>query len=353
MLPTMYESGTLRENCHISIFRPPQYHHHNSNNVDRHSPPQFVWPPPHSAAGVAASSNNGGILQQTPNYVTTSTPVTQSSPSRHFQHLGLPVASTQYKSPYAVPQSSSGSSAISSREAGPMPLPMKLKPSYQHQYSARQSPAALPVSTFFQVAIRSPSASPKDDLFLKKEKLIQAWQSTLIKIALFVVLNGCPLERKRLPPCILFSLHQMDIFHFHGSGTRILNGFSLFSASSSYFFLLFFQPTVLIQPQRNSPHHDTGYAKYLHHQSRVMRSNGFTVPSGDEMSTELWWEEERVCTSTNYSMFHLLFSSQNTNGTLCTTISNFDDQTISIKTKYMIPKCLYLLFKVKLDCKLW
>lgn len=52
-------------------------------------------------------------------------------------------------------------------------------------------------------------------------------------------------------------------------------------------FLLFFQPTVLIQPQRNSPHHDTGYAKYLHHQSRVMRSNGFTVPSGDEMSTEL------------------------------------------------------------------
>ena len=43
-----------------------------------------------------------------------------------------------------------------------------------------------------------------------------------------------------------------------------------------------------MQPQRSSPRlQEQGYAKYLHHQSRVMRSNGFTVPSGDEMSTEL------------------------------------------------------------------
>ena len=112
------------------------YVHRPHPQTDRHSPPQFVWPP---------------SSQQPPNYVTTSTPVTQSSPQRHFQHLGLPVASTQYKSPYAVPQSSSGSSAISSREAGPpMPLPMKLKPSYQHQYSARQSPA-LPVSLYYTI----------------------------------------------------------------------------------------------------------------------------------------------------------------------------------------------------------
>ena len=112
-----------------------------------------MWPPKHNQAATnSSSSNTTAAIQQPTNYVTTSTPVTQSSsPIRHFQHLGLPVASTQYKSPYAVPQSSSGSSAISSREAGPpMPLPMKLKPSYQHQYSARQSPA-LPVSLYYAI----------------------------------------------------------------------------------------------------------------------------------------------------------------------------------------------------------
>ena len=112
-----------------------------------------MWPPKHQAA----TNSTTAAIQQPTNYVTTSTPVTQSSPIRHFQHLGLPVASTQYKSPYAVPQSSSGSSAISSREAGPpMPLPMKLKTNYHqqqqqqqppHQYSSRQSPA-LPVSVY-------------------------------------------------------------------------------------------------------------------------------------------------------------------------------------------------------------
>ena len=115
-----------------------------------------MWPPKHNQAATnSSSSNTTAAIQQPTNYVTTSTPVTQSSsPIRHFQHLGLPVASTQYKSPYAVPQSSSGSSAISSREAGPpMPLPMKLKTNNYHQqqppphqYSSRQSPA-LPVST--------------------------------------------------------------------------------------------------------------------------------------------------------------------------------------------------------------
>ena len=60
---------------------------HNSN--------QFIWPP---------------------KYATTSTPITSqnsaSSPLRSYHNVvGLPVTSTQYKSPYAVPQSSSGSSA--------------------------------------------------------------------------------------------------------------------------------------------------------------------------------------------------------------------------------------------------
>ena len=119
-----------------------------------------MWPPKHNQAATnSSSSNTTAAIQQPTNYVTTSTPVTQSSsPIRHFQHLGLPVASTQYKSPYAVPQSSSGSSAISSREAGPpMPLPMKLKTNNYHQqqqppphqYSSRQSPA-LPVSTYYK-----------------------------------------------------------------------------------------------------------------------------------------------------------------------------------------------------------
>lgn len=84
------------------MFRPPpppavvSY----QQNVSRSSPSsansQFVWPP---------------------KYVTTSTPVTNSSastsPLRNFHNVvGLPVTSTQYKSPYAVPnaQSSSGSS---------------------------------------------------------------------------------------------------------------------------------------------------------------------------------------------------------------------------------------------------
>ena len=83
------------------------------------------------------------------------------------------------------------------------------------------------------------------------------------------------------------------------------------------------QPTVLMQPSQRSPrHHESSaspqlngnsaaaaaaaaahagrlpppppppiYSKYLHqqHQNRVVRSNGFaTVPSADEMSTELW-----------------------------------------------------------------
>ena len=79
------------------------YHQIDSRNSPNS---QFIWPP---------------------QYVTTSTPVTNSSQSSNssplrnpaiFQNhagphniVGLPVTSTQYKSPYAVPQSSSGSSA--------------------------------------------------------------------------------------------------------------------------------------------------------------------------------------------------------------------------------------------------
>ena len=89
----------------------PQFDSHRNN--DSPSSNQFVWPA---------------------NYLATSTPVTSSSitpvpaanhsPARNYHHhhmVGLPVASTQYRSPYAVPQSSSGSSA--STNLGPPPLP--------------------------------------------------------------------------------------------------------------------------------------------------------------------------------------------------------------------------------------
>ena len=99
------------------ISRPPLQ---NSQFDNRESPSsnQFVWPS---------------------NYVATSTPVTSAStpvphsPARsyHQQHhhmVGLPVASTQYRSPYAVPQSSSGSSASTGFREAPPPPPPPLHP---------------------------------------------------------------------------------------------------------------------------------------------------------------------------------------------------------------------------------
>ena len=93
------------------------------HQIDNRNSPnsQFVWPP---------------------KYVTTSTPVTNSSansPMRNFHNVvGLPVTSTQYKSPYAVPQLSSGSSASPSayKESG-----------YKHQ---------LPPTVLMQPSQRSP-----------------------------------------------------------------------------------------------------------------------------------------------------------------------------------------------------
>jgi hypothetical protein len=43
-----------------------------------------------------------------------------------------------------------------------------------------------------------------------------------------------------------------------------------------------------IQQQQQQQQQQMYPQKYLHHQSRIVRSNGFTTaPSGDEMSTEL------------------------------------------------------------------
>lgn len=106
---------TKNKQSKLLFFRPP-----NSQFESRESPSSnhFVWPP---------------------NYVATSTPVTSAStpvphsPARNYHQLhhmvGLPVASTQYRSPYAVPQSSSGSSASTGfREAPPPPPPPPLQP---------------------------------------------------------------------------------------------------------------------------------------------------------------------------------------------------------------------------------
>ena len=120
--------------------RPTQYD--NNRNNDSPSSNQFVWPA---------------------NYLATSTPVTSSSltpvpanqsPARNYHHhlVGLPVASTQYRSPYAVPQSSSGSSASTRDPAPPPPPPLPAPPPTTSSYLPPTNYAnhALPVSRFLK-----------------------------------------------------------------------------------------------------------------------------------------------------------------------------------------------------------
>ena len=116
---------------------------------------------------------------------------------------------------------------------------------------------------------------------------------------------------------------------------------------SFVFFSCFFQPTVLIQhlqqqPQRSPRHNENTastvapsingsitspqlngeysnrppppppavpppmYPKYLPHQNRIMRSNGL-VPSGDEMSTELWEKNQYYLIINYFDLFLFLW----------------------------------------------
>ena len=109
---------------------PQQYQQHNQMD-HRNSPvnSQFVWPPNY----------------QTSTPVTNSSQSSNSSPLRnplfppgpHHNVVGLPVTSTQYRSPYAVPQSSSGSSASASfKDPGykqQLPVSIKSVSSQSHE----------------------------------------------------------------------------------------------------------------------------------------------------------------------------------------------------------------------------
>jgi hypothetical protein len=125
------------------------------NDNRRHSPSSaspaaFIWPSNASMTNASSSASK---------YVTTSTPVTRTptpvtrtptttyfSPTynkaaKSFNSVGLPVGAiplnTQYQSPYALPQSSSGSS-VSRGELPPPPLPPISKPSYHLAMNGQQ-----------------------------------------------------------------------------------------------------------------------------------------------------------------------------------------------------------------------
>ena len=194
----------------------------------------------------------------------TSTPVTSAStpvphsPARHYgghqqQHhhmVGLPVASTQYRSPYAVPQSSSGSSASTGFREAPPPPPPPLQPPQPPVSTNNYITHTLPVS---QCHLQYSKYSCKGHL----SKL---W--TLQPTVLTAV----------LPPQRSPQLYENAKVNGNGIGEN---------------------------QHRQSPsqhaHAPAMYSKYIQ-QSRLgagvstisSRSNGFiAVPSGDEMSTEL------------------------------------------------------------------
>lgn len=211
------------------------YHQIDSRNSPNS---QFIWPP---------------------QYVTTSTPVTNSSQSSNssplrnpaiFQNhagphniVGLPVTSTQYKSPYAVPQSSSGSSA-SATFKDPV-YKQQLPPTVlmqQHQQPSQHSPRHHGRNTGASTQLNgnSAGAGAMTSVLADRAALDRATAADWAAAS-------AQASAGRLPPP---------------------------------------PPPPMGAPMGAPPI----YSKYLQqqHQNRVVRSNGFaTVPSGDEMSTEL------------------------------------------------------------------
>ena len=180
-----------------------------TSNINQRSSPSnnnFVWPPKYNSTPVTASNS----------------PLRNFGPPHFHNTLGLPVTSTQYKSPYAVPQSSSGSSASIPQNGGFKPTALPVSFSLNAFLSADIFMAPF----FCSRRCWSNTCSPRNGVLLwpmeiAKDRLYHRPILNTIWTSAYVT-DLCHLATKWVPNYDNLSVLKIFVAYFYWTLTEIL-----------------------------------------------------------------------------------------------------------------------------------